>query len=312
LSIERIDLGDWRLGRTPALLRATAMAQPDAILMQYPTEAFSRGLAPPAFAISQRIAPLVVTLHEFSTARILRKAADLGVCARARHVVLTTDTEHRAVCRAYPPLGRRSSVIPIGSNIPGREWQPREAFGVVYFGQIRPEKGIEEFLDLAEAAAGVAATFQIVGSPLPRFQDYFESVRTRAASLGVTLLLGASEQDVSAALATASLCYLPFPDGATMRRGSLMAALECGVPVLTTVSDQTPPALRACITPAADTLEASGILRRAVNDRDFHRSLQRNHARSGLDNRWDSIASQYVDLFHDLLRLQASERQSKG
>ena len=88
-----IDRDDWTLSGLPGLLRQVRGARPDAILIQYPTDAFARSIAIHAFALLQRTAPLIVTLHEFTAAHPLRRLSLAALLARAATVITTASDE---------------------------------------------------------------------------------------------------------------------------------------------------------------------------------------------------------------------------
>jgi glycosyltransferase involved in cell wall biosynthesis len=54
----------------------------------------------------------------------------------------------------------------------------------------------------------------------------------------------ASPEEVSGHLAAADICVLPFRDGASLRRSSLLTSLEHGVPTVTTNPERPEPLLR--------------------------------------------------------------------
>ena len=117
----------------------------------------------------------------------------------------------------------------------------RPAARVVYFGQIRPNKGLEQFLELANRsiASKRPFKFKIMGSVPGAHQGYMRSLRS-ACSPAVDWALDLSFADVAETLAASFAAYLPFPDGASERRGSLLAALANGLPVLSTFGSATP------------------------------------------------------------------------
>jgi glycosyltransferase involved in cell wall biosynthesis len=291
-----IDIGNWRLQRAKTLLRAVSAARPDAILLQYPTDAFGRSLLPQAFATVQRIAPLVVTVHEFTAGHPLRRLALAPLLLRASAVVTTAQREMDGVLSWYPWLRRRMHVIPIGSNMPPRDWQPAEPASVVYFGQIRPSKGLEHVLDCRDQLAGrfPDARFSIIGSRVPQFAAYCDEIAAACAARGVTLLMGLPEAGVSAALAAAQCALLPFPDGASFRRTSLLAAAGCGTPIVTLAGPDTPAELTALLRPATEpgqlTDHVAALLSDEAGRQDAHaRSLQVAARVS-----WNSIAAQHM------------------
>ena len=84
IEVHPVNLRHWNLSHAGRLLNAVAAARPDAILMQYPTNSFGGSLAPHAFAVSQRVAPLVVTLHEFTRVHVLRRLSIGPLLVRSR------------------------------------------------------------------------------------------------------------------------------------------------------------------------------------------------------------------------------------
>ncbi|HET9223661.1 MAG TPA: glycosyltransferase family 4 protein [Roseiflexaceae bacterium] len=158
--------------------------------------------------------------------------------------------------RIPPPL----ALIPIGSNIPvapppGYEraaW--RAGLGVApdqtliaFFGLISHSKGLHVLLD---ALARLPASFRLIvvggEATQPMDRAYAAKIRRQIEERGLrdrTIMTGhCAEEHVSAHLLAADLAALPFADGASFRRGSLLAALAHGLPVITTTDDRRPTA----------------------------------------------------------------------
>lgn len=150
--------------------------------------------------------------------------------------------------------GQSLTTIPIGSNIPvappgGYEraaWRAAqgiapEALLVAYFGLLSPSKGVDLLVAaLAELPAEIPWRLLLIGGAATAPQDvrYAAEVRAQIARLGladrVTITGQLTPAQVSAHLLAADLAALPFRDGASFRRGSLLAALAHGCPVVTT------------------------------------------------------------------------------
>ena len=297
-----VDLQRWGLAQVPNLLRQVAAQRPDAILMQYPTDAFDAALGPHAFSALQRQAPMIVTLHEFAEANPIRRASLSILLVRSAAVVTTTDRERQSLLSWYPWLQRRTCVIPIAANFVGRPWQPSPRPIVVYFGQIRPEKGIEEYIACRDAlvARFPNAEFVIAGSRVPKFASYYQTVEAEARKRGMCLHTELEPDQVSDFLQTATVALLPFPSGASFRRGSLLAAAVCGTPIVTLKGEETPPEMAELLAPANTRDEllaqvAACLSVRAVRDAAHDRSCQLAALVS-----WDAIADRYVRPFSRL------------
>ncbi|MEQ8968610.1 MAG: glycosyltransferase [Azospirillaceae bacterium] len=306
---------DWGAAALPGLRARIAALAPDIVHLQYPATAFGSGFAPHLLAaLPLAGATRVVTLHEFSQGHALRKASSGAFSLAAgpfgpRALVFTTAGERAAYLARHPWARRRSRVVPVGSNIPFGPWSPARADGVpriVHFGQIRPNKGLEAVIALARAAAAAGRPwrFEIVGSAPARFADYARARRaeTEAAGLPIDWIEGADTETVARRLRAADAAYLPFPDGASWRRGSLVAALGNGCPVVSTRGDQTPEDLGAAVAFAEGETEALAALDRLIADADAAGRASRAATAAAAPCSWDAIAAAHRTLYDALPR----------
>jgi glycosyltransferase involved in cell wall biosynthesis len=292
----------WGLAQVPELLRQTSSERPDAILMQYPTDAFGAALGPHAFSALQRQAPLIVTLHEFTATNPIRRASLILLLARSAAVITTAETERRSLVSWCPWLEHRTCVIPIAANFPGREWRPSDRPLVVYFGQIRPEKGLEEFIACQDALAPrfSNAKFVIAGSRVPRFASYYRTIEKEVRMRDIELLCEMLPDNVPDFLRTATVALLPFPSGASFRRGSLLAAAVCGVPIVTLRGAETPTEMARLLEPSTSrdglvaqvaTYLSDSAARNVAHDRSRQLAALVS---------WDAIADRYLELISRL------------
>ncbi|MBI2783128.1 MAG: glycosyltransferase [Gammaproteobacteria bacterium] len=273
--------------------------RPDIVHVQYPMARYGSSLMPHWLAQLPRCRT-VVTLHEFSRAHLLRRIAGLAF-SRADALVFTNAFERAAFGHWYPWSRGRGHVIPIGSNIPwlsAREARDRDE--VCYFGLIRPEKGLEAFLALARLAADAAPElrFRVLGA-IPAGQRAY-CAQMRQASGGLPRLiwdLGRGDGEVAQRLAETGFVYLPYPDGASERRGTLLAALGNGAAVITSRGPQTPPGLESVVRFAADPGDALAQLRALRADP----TAEANLRRAGRDwverYGWEAIAAAHRELY---------------
>jgi glycosyltransferase involved in cell wall biosynthesis len=304
ITVRPVDLGDWSLTAVPRILRAIRLERPDIILMQYPNLAFGSSLGPVALGAFQRIAPLVVMLHEFNAIHLLRKLAIGALVARATIVGTTAERESRLLGRWYPWLRPRLRHIPIASNIPGRDWAPTTPPRIVYFGQIRPDKGLEEFLACQSriAAAMPHAVFEIIGATVPKFVDYADMIFRESTQRGIIIRHAPETDAVADALATASVALLAFPEGASFRRSSLFAAAACGVPLVTNIGADTPADLVPYLEPAHTVDDLTEVALRTLRDPKTQLSSHQRSVKLSERYGWDDAIARYLSVFRELTK----------
>ncbi len=287
-----------RLSARAVAAQARAL-RPDIVHVQYPMARYGSSLMPHWVAQLPRCRT-VVTLHEFSRAHLLRRIAGLAF-SRADALVFTNAFERAAFGRWYPWSRGRGHVISIGSNIP---WlsarEPRDRDEVCYFGLIRPEKGLESFLALARLAADAAPElrFRVLGAIPAAQRAYCEQMRQ--ASSGLPRLswdLGRGDAEAAQRLAETGFLYLHYPDGASERRGTLLAALGNGAAVITNRGPQTPPGLESAVRFAADPADALAQLRALRADPTAEANLRRAGRDWAERYGWEAIAAAHRELY---------------
>lgn len=294
---------EWGLAAVPQLRRQLRTLGADLLHIQYPTTGFGSGLAPHVLSLGGIGMPVVVTLHEHSQAHPLRRLSSLAFALRSQALVFTTEGERSSYLRSAPWVGRRSVVIPIGSNIPAGPPQPGPQPVVVHFGQIRPNKGLHDFLAAAQQAQReeLPWRFVVIGAVLPAFRRFAEDISRPAQDLPVEWRLDQPAAIVGEQLRQAHVAYLPFPDGASLRRGSMLAALANGLPVLTTRGGQTPPDLAAAVRFVDDPPGAVAELRRLLTLPDERPQLVQRSLAFAARLAWPRIARRHRALYRLLV-----------
>lgn len=121
----------------------------------------------------------------------------------------------------------------------------KSPFIMLYFGHINPRRGIEEVLDslVALKKDGLEPHFILMSKFDPETEDYHRMLVQRLKADGlegqVSFTGRLANEEVSRFLQASDLCVLPFPDGASFKNSSLAAAIDHGVPVVTTISELT-------------------------------------------------------------------------
>jgi glycosyltransferase involved in cell wall biosynthesis len=264
---EVLPVGRWGLFDLPGLLRTIRRLQPDVVHVQYPAVGYGSALGIVLLPLALRwLARLstVLTIHERrERRRAARWAIDL-MALSARAVILLDPIEaddlERNVIFGPPVLtGRMISTIPMAIGVDrdasrSRLGASKEDLVLVSFGLIHPRRRLEDILDALAAllAKALPARLWILGGEAeydPKTaQEYGRSLRQKVATLSlapaVTWLDHADPAAVSATLAAADVAVLLYPDGASGRNTTLQAALEHGLPVVTTAGVATPAEMR--------------------------------------------------------------------
>lgn len=260
LFVHRV-IGGWRVGCWRIILELARDLNLDILNLQYQAAAYSMRPAI-SFVPRRRRFPVVVTFHDLKVPYLFPKAGPLrwwvvrALARRADGVIVTNREDELRLAGVEPPIASLTR-IPIGSNISSvapsgydRDAE-RASWGIErddvllgYFGFLNESKGGEELirsLSLLVEQGVPAHLLKIggrVGSSDPTNQAYADGVERLVTSLGLedrvhwTGYLQPTQ--VSASLYATDICVLPFRDGVSFRRGSLLACLAHGKAIITT------------------------------------------------------------------------------
>jgi glycosyltransferase involved in cell wall biosynthesis len=278
----------------------------DILHLQYPSIGHRKSLCPHIIGKMRAAKGVVVTLHEYSAMPLLQRASTHLFRWTADQLLFTTETEQMR----YGRSGVTQRVIHIGSNVPAASSDLPRTPTILYFGQIRPEKGIEEFLELARRSLQLTRPFkfQIIGSVPLRRADYYQAVRATSVP-EVEWLIDLPFEQIAQRMAASLAAYLPFPDGASNRRGSLLAALTNGLPAITKVGTATPHDMIGALLPANNPGEALAHIERLyVSPAEAHTlgCAGRTYAQKFS---WTEIARQHEQVYNQTLSLAQASLQ---
>jgi N-acetylglucosaminyl-diphospho-decaprenol L-rhamnosyltransferase len=290
--------------------------------------------------------PVVVTFHDLLVPYLFPKAGPVRewanrLLARSADAAIATNEADYARLRSWGV--RRVELIPIGANIPNRpppgfdraRWRASRGIAegttlLAYFGFLNSTKGLDDLLQamaLLKSAAGPegapAIKLMMVGGGLgssdPTNRATAEKLDALAASLGLSgdlLWTGYLEPaEVSAALLSADAAVLPYADGASFRRGSLLAALEHALPVITTIPVTPAHAIEppvevsfprfddghnVLLVPPGDPVALASAIGRLHAQPHLREMLSRGAAKLAPNFGWESIAEMHKSLYNTL------------
>lgn len=318
--------------RRAAVLARTAGAQ--WIHVQYQTAAFgmnpSVNLAPPLWRTQGlRVA---WTYHDLlppylfpKAGRTLRRWVTEHPARHADLVIATNEGDRRALSAVLGD-GARLASVPIGSNVAGRVLPPaaraahRRRLGyanddlvVGYFGFLNRSKGGATLMRTLRALLdrGANAHLLMVGEPFgasdPTNRTYGEEISALIDALGLRERVrwtGRRPDDaVSADLNSLDVLLLPYEDGASLRRGTLMAGLANGCAVVTTAPQAPMPELAGgrdlLFFPPADPGAAADAVLALAADPARAAALRRAARDASRRFTWDTIARAHLRLYNE-------------
>jgi glycosyltransferase involved in cell wall biosynthesis len=342
--------------------RIIADVRPDILHVQYQAAAYAMHPAInylPGYLRWLGARPRIcTTFHDLKVPYLFPKAGPLrwrtiADLARGSSAVILTNPADCAQLTDRtgrdPRLAARLHGIPIGSNIDCQppagydRLQQRARWGVgpdewlmAYFGFLNANKGGETLVRcLAELVrAGRPARLLMVGGQTgasdPTNVAYLAHVRELIKELGLEERVGwtgfTAPAEVSANLLAADCAVLPYREGASLRHGSLMAALAHGLPIVTTLapmgSEAAPPALgsafptlrdgeSALLVPADDPRAAAAAVVRALTEPGLARRLSDGARALSHHFAWDAIARHHREIYHRVMG-QAGDYESKN
>ena len=265
----------------------------DVIHMQYPTIGYGWSLLPQLFMFLYS-GNKILTLHEFKERHFLRRLSmQFFKLSLNTRYVFTNEFELESFSKKANSL-----VIPIGSNIPKANFNKveSESNSIVNFGLIRPDRGIEDFLLFAKRNRNENFNFYLVGKVDSRFNDYFEIIKSECEKLNVKVILNLNSQAVSDFLSMMKFAYLPFPDGVSDRRGSLIASMLNDCVVVTQFGSYTTSELKACVVNIDDFEKIDNI-----THYDFENVLSMSR-RYVTKFDWGNVTEKHIELYRELIK----------
>jgi glycosyltransferase involved in cell wall biosynthesis len=311
-------------------------SKPQIMNIQYQTAAYQMhpaiNLLPWRLRLSRSRPRVVVTFHDLKQPYLFPKAGPLrrwvtSALIRGSDAAIVTNVEDREEARRYGP--RNLQLFPIGSNItpgtvPGYDrevWRRQRGVGanevlLCYFGFLNESKGGDTLFRALARLVGDGQPIKLlmiggkVGSSDPTNVAYLREMEALIAELGLTdhvLWTGYVDgPEVSASFWGADICVMPYRDGVSFRRGTLMAALVHGMPIVSTYPQVEVPEIiedqNMALVPAGDVAAlVSKISQVAASDSLRQRLAQGATELSKLFS-WEGIAQDTLELYQRLLR----------
>lgn len=248
----------WGPGCLPAIRAWARRLGLDIVNLQYQTAAFD--MSPYIHFMPTALdQPLVTTFHDLRYPYLFPKAGRLRdwIVKRLAHSSAGIITTNHGDDRCLSRLPNRR-LIPIGSSIPrvnhnegaalAARWRaPADAnnFVLGHFGFVNAVKGIDYLIEALATlrSAGNDLRLLFIGARRNKVDTeedaaYLNSLEARIERLGLADAIDwtgyLTDREAAACFGAIDLMALPFTDGASYRRSSLIAAIHNGCAILTT------------------------------------------------------------------------------
>ncbi len=318
---------DWRIWR--AIPEWAVKLKIDWVHVQYQTAAFAMhpalNLAPwwwrrANFRLAWTYHDLLVPYLFPKAGTRLRRWITERPAFTSDQVIVTNQGDYAALINRVAHLAK----IPIGSNIEARclsvaeRAQRRQQRGysandlvIGYFGFFNRSKGgdtlVRTLHQLVQAGrnAHLLMIGERVGASDPTNYQYLQEIEALIASLDLTARVTWTGHQVDAAvsadLVACDVVLMPYVDGASLRRGTLMAALAHGCALVTTIPQAPLPELvdqrDLLYVPAADEYAAAQAVARLADNAQLATLLRTNARERSQLFTWPAIADQHLALY---------------
>ncbi len=315
-------VSDWGIGTQFEIKKWTEYHQLELINLQFQTAAFD--MSPWIHFLPQiLLTPLVTTFHDLRFPYLFPKAGKLRDwivmhLAKSSEGVIVTNHEDFSSIQSLQAI-----MIPIGSNIlsakaiTSAELRQKHELGkddfiVGFFGFINHSKGVDTLLHALKQVNDKRVKLLVIGGRTGAsdptnitYADEIDRLITELELEQQVIWTGyVTEDEVSGYLQLADVVTLPFRDGASFRRGSLMAAIEQGRPIITTQPALDIPEFSTAnmmLMPADKPAELAEAITTLMQSPEKRQQLQANvkDLRKHFD--WNTIAQETIQYFEQVI-----------
>lgn len=319
----------WGLGGVRVMRSWVREHGIDIVNLQYQTAAFD--MSPFIHFLPDVLAaPVVTTFHDLRHPYLFPKAGPLRDwivmrLARSSAGVITTNQEDDLRLRSLP----HRRLIPLGSSIPRADCGQGDAtswrslagaaaasFVLGHFGFVKAVKGVDYLIEALASlrAEGHDLRLLFIGSRQNQVDSsadasYLQGLDERIAKLGLADAIAWTgylpDHDVAACFKAVDLVALPYADGASYRRSSLLSAIHNGCPILTTeTSVKVESFNHGCnlwLVPPRSAAALEEAIRQLMRDRDQLMRLRAGAAQLSRHFDWDDIARETIAFYETII-----------
>jgi glycosyltransferase involved in cell wall biosynthesis len=308
------------------IVRLLRAERPDVLLLQYTPEQYGYGFAFKLLPLLMRVhmpqARCITTFHTLVGGRRRAKLSAILLAAASHGVVSTHEELTTLFRRRLPWWAGKLREIPIGASIAPADLSRPEAVSrlrarlglspaiplVACFGFASEGKGMDVLL--RSAAVERRMPFHLVFVTQTREVDRPVrcALETLTRELGIAArvhwLDGLPDAEVARVLAGCDLYAIPYDDGVSLRRSTLMAGWQQGLAIVSTTPRFPSPLFTDGVTmllvPPREPQALAEAITRVLQDPELRDHLETASQRIAACFRWESIAAAHLAFAREL------------
>lgn len=199
----------------------------------------------------------ILTLHSQYLPKLFSKLYRLAQMTLFHQVVFYSTVFMDRMIKMFPHrkenfhlLGFPSNLISLGlsehNDLINKflHQRPANQLACLYFGNINPERGIENLIEVIhrlKVVSNIKLTLMSQFNPTENryHRDLISLIKKYDLESVITFTGRVDDQTISLMFKTHDLCLFPFAEGASLKNGSLAAAIEHQMAIITTKTDLT-------------------------------------------------------------------------
>lgn len=313
----------WNFSAWKIIKNLIKKISPDIIHYQHPSKLYKKYLfqfyLPYLAKKNFRKIKFLTTIHEFTESPFYAKLWLKLLLKLNNYIIFTNlhDFKH-----AIKVANIKSKIIPIGSNIKPNKFDAnllkQEKRKILkdnelllgYFGTINRDKGLDiliKALNFLKNEQKTKIKLCIIGelSNEIRYHRYIKNLINKYNLKNDVYLTGYLKNDeISKWFNLFDICVLPFKQGASLRRGSLITALVHNIPVITTKGKN-----NNILTDNNNVVYFNNLteliakINRLKNDKIFYQKIKNGTQQVSKNFSWPLIAKKTIEFYNEILSI---------